>query len=296
MITAKDLLSTKYAKIDVKDTISKMLGKTKEATYYAVVFDGEKYVGVIGKRFLITARINPEQMKVNNILKRRHKAKTPLFVPELSLDTELPEICRLFATADVHVLPVIEKRGKAKRVLGVVDAHEAAGALGKFYARVPASEVATMPAVVVHPNIELGYVIKIMGLKHIDRLPVVDENNKIAGILSLADILGSHHLRIRGKGQRTPRAAGHNEWAEPGYESGEKIDSLRAPINSIMTRFPMVSCIKPETPIPEAIKQMEKDDVASVVLLEDDEPAGILTLRDIFTHFTKNAEKFLAGM
>ena len=71
MVIAKEVMRKKFVSIDVKDTVAKMLGKMQKAQeYYAVAYDGDKYKGIVGKRFLLTSRIRPDQMKVGNITKK----------------------------------------------------------------------------------------------------------------------------------------------------------------------------------------------------------------------------------
>src|SRR5574341_434691 len=132
MVTAQDLMRKDYVSVDVKDTVSELLGALKKAKEHcALVFDGKKYLGTVAKRFLLSSRIDPSTMKVGNITKKRSKSKTEFFVPELDPDTDIKEICKLMSGSDSHVLPVLEK-GK---VIGIVQASDVVHEISREYAK-----------------------------------------------------------------------------------------------------------------------------------------------------------------
>ena len=117
MVVAKDVMSTEFVKVDVDETISRLLGRMKkERDTVALVFDKDVFKGVLSKKWLLSSRIDTSTMKVNNILKHRTRAKSSFFVPQIAQSTVLKEVCRLLATADVRALPVVEK----KKVIGIV--------------------------------------------------------------------------------------------------------------------------------------------------------------------------------
>ncbi|MFI6010048.1 CBS domain-containing protein [Streptomyces sp. NPDC051243] len=54
---------------------------------------------------------------------------------------------------------------------------------------VTAEELMSTPAVTVHPDVTLAQAARIMAVKHLKRLPVVDDEDRLQGIVSRADLL-----------------------------------------------------------------------------------------------------------
>jgi len=283
MVTAKDLLRTDYVSVDVNDSISKLLGRLKlKKQHSAVVFDGKKYLGIIARRFLLISRINPKQMKVRNIIKHRSKARTPFFVPKLAPDTDLRKMAKLFATADTHMLPVIQK-GK---LIGIVSSHDLLKEVAKDYSGLACDELASMKAETATANDEIGKVMKIFNRKNIDHLPVVDKEGKLEGMITLSDLLMNPEFWGPTSGQHLSRAASHQKGKRSGYDGGEKTGMISLPVKNCMSRKTLC-CTPPSTSIPEAVKMMDKNDVCNIILVKYNKPVGILTIKDLLKDYAK---------
>ncbi|RLE46849.1 hypothetical protein DRJ22_00860 [Candidatus Woesearchaeota archaeon] len=282
-VEVKDILTKSFVKIDINDTVSKMIGKLKKAKkYYGLAFDKGKYLGFVGKRFLLTNRINPSVMKVKNILKKRSKSKTPFFVPVLKPETSLQEACRLIASADVRALPVMDK---SKKIIGVLDAVDIAKAIKDEYKGIPCVELASMKLVKVKYDERMDRVFNLMNRKNIDHIPVVDEKNRIIGLIAMGDIMEEYHVWEKFVAQKIPKSVTHGSGKQTCYEHGEKISILSVPVENILIKN--VCTINPDKDIKTALQKMIKSDKSSVILVEDKEPVGILTLRDVFLDYSK---------
>jgi len=282
MVTAKDLLSKDYASVDVNDTMAQLIGiLKKEEAHAALVFDGDKYLGVVGKRFLLTSRIDPGNMKVANIVKHRSKSKSAFFVPELSEDTDLKEICRLMANADTHLLPVL----KNKKVIGVVHAKDVALAIAGEYRGIACDRLGTMGAITAKLKDEVGKALQRLKERGIDHLPVVDENGELAGVLATSDLFESPGWV--GTGQHISRAASHQKGKRTGYgSSGQLTRMINLPVENSMSRGNMC-CTEPSNTIPNAVQLMAENEVCDIILCKKNKPVGILTLKDIFLDYAK---------
>ncbi|UXY23528.1 CBS domain-containing protein [Streptomyces cynarae] len=119
-------------------------------------------------------------------------------------DAPFREIVRTMEQWKVSGLPVLEGDG---RVIGVVSEADVL-AKEEFRAGVPslseprerlsatakaggptAGDLMTTPAITVHPDVTLAQAARIMAVKHIKRLPVVDDEGMLRGIVSRADLL-----------------------------------------------------------------------------------------------------------
>ncbi|VVB80969.1 Inosine-5'-monophosphate dehydrogenase [uncultured archaeon] len=282
MVTAQDLMRTDYVSVDVKDTIAQMIGKLRKTKQHsALVFDDKKYLGMIARRYLLTSRIDPSVMKVGNVLKKRSKSKITFFVPTLTPNSDLREICKKLATADTHMLPVLEK----DKVIGIVSSHDVAKEIMEGYKKLACSELASMGAVTVTYKDEIGKAINIFSRYGIDHLPVVDLQNKIMGMVMLSDLIENGEFWDLEK-QKVPRAASHQKGGNPGYQHGEKTSMIALPVEDCMSRK-SPCCTAPETKIPAAVELMSENDVCNVILAKDNKAVGILTIKDILIDYIK---------
>ncbi|MCK8437252.1 CBS domain-containing protein [Streptomyces sp. D2-8] len=119
-------------------------------------------------------------------------------------DAPFKEIVRTMEQWKVSAMPVLEGEG---RVIGVVseadllakeEFHDSDPGLVEQRRRladiakagaVTAEELMSTPAITVHPGATLAEAARIMAVKHVKRLPVVDEVDMLQGIVSRADLL-----------------------------------------------------------------------------------------------------------
>ena len=117
----------------------------------------------------------------------------------------------------------------------------------------------------VGPDVPLRSAVLEMLRAGVGGLPVVDEANRVIGMLSerelLRDLL-SHYL---------PRAGGANAPQPPA--------AARRTVRDIMTR--QVLCVAPEQPLAEVASLMLNKDVERVPVVQDDRLVGFLTRGDI---------------
>ncbi|HLV60151.1 MAG TPA: CBS domain-containing protein [Fredinandcohnia sp.] len=105
----------------------------------------------------------------------------------VSPDTSVREAARMMREEDAGILPVCEDG----RILGVVTDRDL---VVRFLAeegdpdRVPVSEVMSGDVQVAMPDDLLVDAIRVMGEEHVRRLPVVDRDDRIIGILSMTDV------------------------------------------------------------------------------------------------------------
>jgi len=283
MVTAKDLMKTNFVKVDLNNTVSELFGKLRlKKQTFAVVFDGKKYKGMTGRKWLLTSRIDAAKTKLKNLTKKASKRKTPFYVPKLKPSTDLTEICRLFATADTRALPVLEKN----ELIGVVTANDVMKAIKSAYKGVPVTEIASIHTVTINMKSTTADAIKTMNREKVDRLPVVDRFGKIAGIVTEFDVLKRFH-RWPATSRRISSDRSHDNWGDLIGSADEKQNLLKQPVKNIMTPYPMVHCADAHSTVTEVLNMLVKDNVSSIVLVDNEKPAGILTVQDIMLDYSR---------
>lgn len=146
-------------------------------------------------------------MKVSEIMTARPVCCT--------LETQLQEVARLMLEKDCGEIPVVESHEKL-RPIGVITDRDIVCrslAVGKDPFDLRAEDVMTKTVITVTPDTTLDEVCQIMEENQIRRVPVVDQNGEICGMLTQADI--ARHLSegkaaevLRFVSQPSARAAG----------------------------------------------------------------------------------------
>lgn len=117
--------------------------------------------------------------KVRDHMTDRPRCVTP--------ETPVVEAAQLMAAEDVGSLPILED----DTLIGVVtdrDIVVRAVAQQKNPQGMPVREVASRELVTVRPDEDLSEALKLMAFNQVRRLPVVDEDNNLVGVLAQADV------------------------------------------------------------------------------------------------------------
>ena len=107
-----------------------------------------------------------------------------------TMDTPLQAVARMMVQCDCGEIPVVERQD-LKRPVGVVTDRDIvcrSVAEGRDPRSMKVGDVMTSPAVCVDETDHVDAVKRMMETHQIRRVPVVDSNGQICGIVSLADI------------------------------------------------------------------------------------------------------------
>jgi CBS domain-containing protein len=105
----------------------------------------------------------------------------------VSADTPVGQAAELMESEDVGALPVLD----GEHLAGMVTDRDIvirAVAKGKDPRGMPVREVATKDVVSVRADEDLSEALRIMASHQVRRLPVVDDDNRLIGVLAQADI------------------------------------------------------------------------------------------------------------
>ena len=105
----------------------------------------------------------------------------------VTLETPISEAAQLMESEDVGSLPVLENEQLAGMVTDR-DIVVRAVAQGKDPRGMPVREVASRDPVTVYAEDDLSTALKAMAAQQVRRLPVVDEENRLVGVLAQADV------------------------------------------------------------------------------------------------------------
>ncbi len=121
-------------------------------------------------------------MKVKKVMSKRLAYATP--------DMEIGKVAEMMADYKVGSLPVIENKD-SRKVVGIVtdrDITTRVVAKGKDPQKMTAKDVMSTPVVTVKRGDKMKDVAQMMEKNQIRRIPVVDNNGEICGMVSQADL------------------------------------------------------------------------------------------------------------
>lgn len=105
-------------------------------------------------------------------------------------DDTVEQAARLMKKEDVGPIPVIENR-QSKKLLGIVTDRDLAVkvvAEGRDNKKTKVEEIMTRNPITCHPNDDLQVALDAMAQHQIRRVPVVDDQGRIIGIIAQADV------------------------------------------------------------------------------------------------------------
>jgi CBS domain-containing protein len=117
--------------------------------------------------------------KVRDVMSSRPRCVSP--------DTTVTEAAELMESEDVGSLPVLD----GDELAGMITDRDIvlrAVARGKDPRGMPVREVSTREVVTVRGDEDLSEALKLMASHQVRRLPVVDDSNRLVGVLAQADV------------------------------------------------------------------------------------------------------------
>ncbi len=107
-------------------------------------------------------------------------------------DEDLEEVARRMITAEVNHIPVVDEKG---RVVGIVTSWDMAAAIAE--GKKELSDVMTRDVITIEPEASVEEAAKKMDEHNISCLPVVEDDNKLVGIITRGDITEALRRRRR---------------------------------------------------------------------------------------------------
>ena len=120
-------------------------------------------------------------MKAQDIMSKNPASVTP--------DTSVQEAARLMQQQDVGILPVVES-ATSKRLVGLVtDRDITVRVVAEGRSNATVRDAMTSNAKSVRADDSVKDVMKLMGSEQVRRIPVVDDDGRVVGIVAQADIV-----------------------------------------------------------------------------------------------------------
>ena len=230
-----------------------------------LITDGEECLGVITPQELLQSHMD-DDTTAETLMK---------FVPKLQRDADVRETARLLIENETMAAPVYE----GETLWGSVDADEILEAVRENLDVLTVGEIASSDVVDVPEDAELGEAINRLREHGISRLPVVDEEGLLAGVVTTNNIAAF--------------AVRDAEQPSTGDRAGENQQLLTLPVYDLMDQAPETTM--PETSVGDAVGQMFETGRDGLVVVPDyaERAVGVLTKTDVLRALSYTEEDHL---
>jgi CBS domain-containing protein/ribosome-associated translation inhibitor RaiA len=253
LVKVGDIFSKTFSSIREDEKLSKAIEIfEKERLPALVVLDSKGiYRGILAQRWITRSGQDPSATKVQSLSRS---------APRLTPEDSIGKAARLMIESEIRQLPVFAK----DKLLGfVTDEQIIHAVVMDQWGDRKVSETMTRKPYFVEENEPVGEVLNLFRQHDISHTPVLNKG-KVVGMVSVIDVV--EHLF---KPLERPRRSGFTV---------DKTKTLAGPVKDIMSE-PAVT-VSPDTTLKDAEQLMHKNDVHSLVVVEDDFPIGIITKRD----------------
>ncbi|MEK6899880.1 MAG: CBS domain-containing protein [Nanoarchaeota archaeon] len=259
-------IKSEFLTFDSEQALSEMIGQLKKnKERQGLVFKKNKYVGVIEKKRLLRSRFDASIAKVGN-----HIHHTPI----INEHDDIIETAYAMHQSDVDFLPVESD----KKIVGVLSALDLAGLAvelpeTKSY---KVSDVKLVKPKALKKEDTVSSAMETMYKQRVDQVPVF-EGGKLYGIVSFHDLLQRYLLSApdREFSVKFTKMGGGSKSSE-----ANRPNLAVMPISSFSTNQNIASVSK-DSSLYDAVMQMKKENVSSLVVMNGKNVTGLLNLKSI---------------
>jgi len=262
-----DIATQEFVEVDDDQRLSKVRSIFEHENPKGVIVtnDGD-YVGVITQQQLLQSHIE-DDTKAGAMVKS---------APKIERDANVRDVARMLVEGDTKVAPVFE----AGDLWGIIDADAILRAVLDNLDVLTVEQIYTDNVVSVTEDTHLGRVINLLRENSVSRLPVVNEDGNLTGMVTTHDIVD---VAVR-----------NMQKATQGDRAGDIERILDLPVYDEMSS-PVIT-IDLEDSVKEAVELMFEYDYAGLVVTPDYDDslvAGMLTKTDVLRALTYTEEEHM---
>lgn len=261
----KDIMTKKFISINPEASITKLISLIEKYHFRQIlVTERKKLKGIIYTKDLAKKGVsNPKRTKVSSIMN--------FPPPSLSPESKINEAAKLILKTGLRALPVIEN----KKVVGIVSMFDIIEATSKMkeFRQTTADNIMSIPEIVSNDD-DIGKVRFLMRQKNISRVPVIDKNRKLCGIVTIFDLLKA--IKPKDRINFYSMAA-------------EKETIMKISVSTIVNGSPVI--VERGATLNEIVNLMNKYKSDGVIVTENQFPVGIVTAKDLLEVYVSSLEQ-----
>ncbi|ESP89333.1 CBS domain-containing protein [Candidatus Halobonum tyrrellensis] len=260
----EDIAVPEFVEVEAGERLGKIRSLfDRERPKGVVVMNDGEYAGVIGERDLVRSRIE-DDTKAAALMKA---------APEVDLHEDVREVARVLVEGNVKVAPVYE----GSKLYGIVTADAILEAVLENLDALDVDDIYTDDIISIADDSRVGQAINRLREHGISRLPVVDDDGRLTGILTTHDIVD---FVVR-----------DNDRQGRGDRSGDLDRLLDLPVYDMMSSPVLTTTV--DMSVREAVETMLSEDINGLVVTpeeNDDLVMGVVTKTDVLRALTFTEE------
>jgi CBS domain-containing protein/ribosome-associated translation inhibitor RaiA len=262
-----DIATSDYIEVDADERLSKVrsIFERKNPRGIIVTDDGD-YAGVIGKRQLVQSHVE-DDMKAESMM---------VNAPKVERTDDVREVARVLVEGGTKIAPVFE----AGRLWGIVTTNEILDGVLEHLDALTVADIYTENVVTVAEDTRIGQAINLLREHGVSRLPVLDSDGYLSGILTTHDIVD---VVVRDEDKATR-----------GERAGDIDRVLDIPVYDVMVS--PVSTTTLSDSVKDSVERMLQNDYNGLVVTPEDDDGtvvGILTKTDVLRALTYTEEEHM---
>ncbi|MEF8774278.1 MAG: CBS domain-containing protein [Halobacteriales archaeon] len=262
-----DIATSEYIEVDVSERLGKIRSLFEEENPKGVLVtrDGD-YEGVINERQLLQSHIE-DHTKADAMVEP---------APKVDRTEGVRETARMLVEGNTKLAPVFE----ADRLWGVVTEDLLLDAVLENLDALGVSQIYSTDPVTIRDDDRVGRAINRLREHGISRLPVLDDDGYLAGVITIHDIVDF--------------VTRNTEKTTTGDRSGEMDRMLDLPVYDEMSS-PVETAV-PGDSVRDAVERMLESDYAGLVVVDEDDDrsvVGVLTKTDVLRALSFTEEDHL---
>ncbi len=261
----EDIASPEYSEVGVDERLGKVRSVfERENPKGIIVVDGGDYAGVITERQLLQSHVE-DDTKASVMMRN---------APKIERTADVREVARMLVEGGTKVAPVFEDG----ELWGTINEDAILRAVLDNLDVLTVEEIYTDEVVTLREDDHVGKAINYLREHGVSRLPVVNENGYLTGMVTTHDIAD---FAVRAM-----------ERQHKGDRSGDTDRMLDLPVYDLMNS--PVETVEVGTSVRDAVQQMFEHDYAGLVVTpadDDRKVAGIVTKTDVLRALTYTEEE-----
>lgn len=262
-----EISSAEYYEVDVEDRLSGLRSVFEEHNPKAIIVtDDGDYVGVVTQQRLLGSHME-DKTRVDAVTQS---------APRVDRHEDIREVARMLVEGGTKAAPIID----GEKFVGIITVDDILENVLENLDALQVGDVYTKNVVTVTEQDDVGSVLNRLREHGVSRLPVVNENGYLTGIVTTYDVVDF----VTRDEQRTT----------VGDRSGDSKRMLDLPVYDLMTS--PVETTTPQVDLDEAVSVMLENDYAGLVVTpESDERlvAGVVTKTDVLRALSIREEHHL---
>ncbi len=251
----KEIMSKNVICLSPDDTVSDLISLVEKNHIREIpIVENKKLRGIVYSKDIARKGVtNPQKTKIAKVIKSHPATVSP--------NQDINEAAELILKNGLIGLPVVEK----DRVVGIISMHDIIkfSSKTKQFRQTKAEQIMSVPETIGR-DADIGKARLLMRERNISRLPVVDKNNKLSGVVTIFDLL---------------KAVKPRERMDFYSMAAEKETIMGTPVSTIMDKKPITA--EGKNSLNEIVNLIDKNRIDGVIVLDGGQPVGVVTEKDL---------------